>query len=305
MKKTATPASKRRIGWNGLTLTLPISWEVIVSGESHLLIEHDFKPVAEIRWEKVEEWSQDNIFETIRRSFATSEKDVQRISLPKPYAALAHQHRAAGFSWNGEKQLSGLLWQCAICDTVVFCHLFRHPETGSAEVASMLESVHCHLDNGAQPFWSIQDIHLTLPRSFRFSDYTFAAGLSRLAFNDGDLYLQFCRLAPAVKRLEKNPLVQLLDTLQGGLVPEEILADSPQIYECRNRPSASQRLLTRLRRQRPFRWGRIWHDAPHNRLLSVTAESVRPIDLNTVHRICAHYEIIPFTHAAIDVSQPG
>jgi hypothetical protein len=166
----------------------------------------------------------------------------------------------------------------------------------TSQLGAVLDSVQCHRSHGAPSYWSIQDFQLILPPEYTFTDSTFAAGLSRLAFSGNGLKLQFCRLAPAATRLAASSLPQLLGTLVGGPLPEDAITDAPEVYECRNHPSASHRWLARLRRLPPYRWGRIRHDVPHNRLLAVTAESTEAIDLTIVHGLCLHYEIVPPNH---------
>jgi hypothetical protein len=289
----------RDIRWNGLQCTLPQPWDVIVSGPCHLLIEHNFQPVIEIRWEQVASSSGKDFFEIIKSSFArTTETTITKVDLPKDYSTLARQHTPTAVSWEPGVSLNGLLWQCSFCDTVIFCHLIPHPDISPAHLAPVLESVCCHTEKDEPAVWSIQDFQLQIPNFFSFSDFTFAAGLSRLAFRSDTLHLQFCRLAPAAERLRGNSLCQLLNTLQGDLFNEETLINTPALHERKNTPHTAHQLLTRLRRRNPFCWGRIWHDKETNRILAVTAESKRPIDLNTVHSICSHYEIVQTTKTA-------
>lgn len=304
MRTRTFPAGQRLIGWNGLHLTLPVSWEIMVKGPRHLLVESDFAPVLEIRWDTGGNDSLDDIIATARQRFADVQPDVRRICPPESFAALSANTDIAWLSWHGENHPDGLLRQCPDCGTVILCRLFHHRHGMASRIAEVLASVQCHPHPGASPLWSIQDFQLSLPPGFAFIDSTFAAGLSRLAFSGNGLYLQFCRLAPAAARLAAYSLPQLLGTQLGGPLPEDIITNSLMIYECRNKPSTSCRLLSRLRRARPFRWGRIWHDAPHNRLLTVTAESTRAIDLNIVHELCLSYEIVPPNHIETVVDQP-
>jgi hypothetical protein len=299
MNQSTNSDNIRHRGWNGLRCTLPEFWDAIVSGPFHLLIEHDFHPVMEIRWEQVTDNSNKDLFEIIRRNFArTTETTITKVDLPKEFSALAQRHTLTTVSWEPSGRLNGLLWQCSSCSTIIFCNITPHPDISLAQLRPVLESVCCHPENEDLAFWSIQDFQLHIPRSFSFSDYTFAAGLSRLAFRGDGLHLQFCRLAPATERLRGNSLSQLLSTLQGDLVDEETLMNTPTLHERKNMPHTAHQLLTRLRRRNPFCWGRIWHNVEANRILAVTAESKRPIDINTVHSISSHYEIVQIPKAA-------
>ncbi len=295
---TDSPKGTRLIGWNGLQFHLPLTWEVIVSGPCHLLIEYDFAPVLEIRWHTGGNSTPENIFETTRRHFSSTKSNVSKITIPKPYAIFAKRNGVTAVSWHDDNHLDGLIWQSEVSRTVIFCHLFRHTEASSKEVTALLESLQCNVGIPVPCTWSIQDFTLNLPTGFRYIDSTFKAGLSRIAFTNDNLQLQFCRLAPAATRLTTNSLPQLLSTLLGDVSMDETLIDKESLHECQNNPSTFRQFLSRMRKQRPFHWGRIWHDSQNNRLLSLLAESKHPISLNTVHNLCTHYEIIPFIQKA-------
>lgn len=292
MRSRSFAGGQRLIAWNGLHLALPAGWEAMVCGPHHLLLECNFAPVLEIRWAADAKGSPEDILATARHRFTAPHQDVRRIDPPQPLAALSARRGITWLSWQDGGRPDGLLWQCPECGTVVLCRLYRHQPEMASPVAAVLDSIQCHRSTDAPSLWSIQDFQLILPPEYSFTDSTFAAGLSRLAFSGKGLGLQFCRLAPAATRLAASSLPQLLGTLIGGQLPEEALADAHEVYEWSNRPPASRRFLARLRRLPPFRWGRIWHDVPHNRLLAVTAESTTAIDLTLVHELCRHYEII-------------
>lgn len=139
--------------------------------------------------------------------------------------------------------------------------------------------------------WAIQDITISLPSVFQFRDYTFAPGLTRLAFHSTQIHLQVCRLAPARERLAAHSLRDILENLQGETIADAILQNQPAVFETVTSPSLWQQMRMRLKRSKPFQWGKIWHVEESNRILAVTAESIRPIELDTVHKICKQYEI--------------
>lgn len=292
MTQTAPTGSRRLIAWNGLQFCLPPSWEVIVASPRHLLVERDFRPVLEIRWDGSGKGSPADIVESTIQRFTKSGQAARETHVPRPFAAIPGCSGAVGLCWHECERLDGLVWQCPGCRTVLFCHLYHQRQTEEAAVCALLQTLRCCRESGAPSLWSVQDFRLSLPAGFHFRDYTLAAGLSRLAFQGHGLELQFCRLAPASARLADRSLPQLLGQLLGRVQPVEVLTDTPGVHECRNRPRTLPRLWQRLFRRLQFRWGRIWHDAQHDRLLTLTAAGARPIDLDTVHRLCANYEIL-------------
>lgn len=298
----------RRIGWNRIQLELPGGWETIVSGDRNLLIEQNFKPLIDLRWE-IDHSGRDlaEIFQSIQSLLGNrSGCPVTQMEVPEELEPLESMTQCITFSWsatNGpecsdqRKGVNGVLWRCPDCNTILISQLYKHPKIGLAQLASVLSSIRCHqleADANASSFWSIQDFQLTLPTSCRMSAHSFQAGLTRLTFQEDDMRLHFCRLAPAVQRLQQGSMSQLLTSLLGEDAEYQGLIESSHLYECVSSPPLTQQVLKRLKRQYPFRWGRIWHNEYANRLLSVIAESSRPIDLDKVHKFCDKYEIIGF-----------
>ena len=296
----------RRIGWNNIQLELPSGWETIVSGDRNLLIEQNFKPLIDLRWEKDNSGRDlSDVFLSIQNVLGKrSGCPVDKVDVPDELARLASQTGCIAFSWaatagpqcqDSEQKINGVLWRCPDCDTIVIGQLYNHPTIGLNALVSALASIRCHQDDADasdSSYWSIQDIKLTLPASCRMSAHSFQAGLTRLTFQENDMQLHFCRLAPARQRLQQGPISQLLTNLLGKDSEYQGLHESSHLYECISSPPLTQQMLKRLKRQHPFRWGRIWHDEGSNRLLSVIAESSHPIDLEKVHRLCDKYEII-------------
>lgn len=304
----------RQIGWNNIQLDLPHGWETIVSGERNLLFEQNFKPLLDLRWEPDSSGRKlPEVFLSIQDALGKrSGSPVEQVDMPEELSQLAASTNCIAFRWDAaegpecrdrQKRINGLLWRCPQCETLIISQLYRHPTIGLDDLVSVLTSLQCHsqkADNKALTSWSIQDFRLVLPESCRMSAHSFQAGLTRLSFQDNGLQLHFCRLAPATQRLQQNPMPQLLTSLLGTDIAYRDITATPQLYECISSPPLTQQMLKRLKRQAPFRWGRIWHDADANRLLAVIAESSHPIDLEKVHKYCDHYEIIGFQKEPVD-----
>lgn len=304
MSSPSAADSCRQIGWNDLRFSLPAAWEVIVAGPRHLLVEDRLQPMVEIRWERDGAASTESVYLGAVRQLAGSGRTVARRVPPEPYRTTLAHLDVTGLSWQHERQLDGLVWQCRQCGTIIFCSLGDASREAGSAVARLLASLDCRHEPGEPALWSVQDFRLLLPPGYSYVDSTFAAGLSRLAFSGHNLQLQFCRLAPASARLGVGSLACHLRTMLGSPETEEILTETEQAHEQRNRPSAGRRLMARLARKPVFRWGRIWHDSAHDRLLSLVAASSRPIDLETVRHLCRYYEILPLPHSSTSTAQP-
>ncbi len=295
----------RSIGWNALTADIPSSWEITVSGPFHLLMEHRFQPVLEIRWQREARRPMKDIVGSIHRSFRKQlGRPVREIVLPAEFEKLVTTTGARGLSWRDDGAPSGVIWHCPVCDSVIFCHLcsdsVSFPWTDAAQV---LASIRCHSQREKTLLWAIQDFRLVLPATMKLTDYTLAAGLTSLVFKDRRSRHRFCRLAPADHRLAAASLPQLLANL-GGKIPDAVAAiEAATTHERWNTPCVMTRVLQRLRRKMPFHWSRIWHDQSSNRLLAVLVDSARPIDRPAVHTLCRHYEIVPIPQTAAATKQ--
>lgn len=267
--------------------------EVVVAGPRHLLLESSLAPILEIRWQQGSgRQSVDSIIDTIIHRTSDREAVLRPISLPEHIRQLALPH-LRGLSWHDDLRLDGLVWQCPTCQTVIFCHLTNRQQTGYDTLLLLLQTVRCHLDTGQERLWSVQDFRLTLPAAFTFVDSSFAAGLSRLAFSGCGLKVQYCRLAFASARLAQMSLGQLLTEMLGCNQTAETVRETATLCEMRTQPSFWGRLHALLARRPVFSWGRIWHDAAHNRLLAIVAHGKQPIAQATVQQLAITYEILP------------
>lgn len=306
METLTSTESLRQIGWNNIQLALPGGWETIVSGDRNLLIEQNFQPLIDLRWETATRGrTLEEIFLSIQRVLGKrSSCPVERVAVPAELALLEEKTDCIAFSWSANEgpscrdrhqAINGLLWHCPDCATILIAQLYHHPKVALAQLSPVFDSIHCHPPEGENTettYWSIQDFRITLPTSCKMTAHSFQAGLTRLTFQEQDMQLHFCRLAPAKQRLQQGPMSRLLTNLLGEDTKYQELNQSDHHYECINSPPLTQQMLKRLKRQHPFRWGRIWHDEQANRLLSVLAESRSPIDLSRVHKFCDHYEIL-------------
>jgi len=277
-------------GWNGLQFSHPASWQVIVAAPHHLIVESNLSPILEIRWEPSGKSSVEQVIRAAINQLTDSTRSVIRLAPGDTFPGL-DLSQMSGLSWHDNRSLDGLVWQCPVCATVLFLHLSSQ-QTDPVTVASLLQSLRCHKEPEEHSLWALQDFRLSLPPGYTYIDSTFAAGLSRLAFEGHDLRLQFCRLAPASARLAQSSLIALLKSMLDNRDHDEILNDSQLLCEIQTHPTAARRLVAHLSRKPIYRWGRIWHKQQQNRLLSLIIESRHPVNLDSAHHLAKRYEIV-------------
>lgn len=284
----------RIISWNGLKISIPRSCQEIISAPCHLVIESNYLPFLEIRWERQSPRGKGPTAESVYREISRQKNSsCCKADLPPPLAQLVHEKKGIGVSWEGESGDLGIIWQCGQCSTLVFCHLHTHPDFSFEQIAETLMSVECHCDETDFTEWSLQDFHLVMPAGFLFTSSYFGAGLTRLTFQDKDTTLHVCRLAPASEKLAGKTVKDILFTLHDRFSSaESSCRENDNDIECWTTPSLVSQVLHRLRRKKAFCRGHIRHDDINNRLLTVIAESNRPIGPEPSQTIFQHYEIV-------------
>ncbi len=287
---TTANTLQREIAWNGLRFETPQQWEVIISGRNHILFESDFQPVLELRWDSSSnQTTEKRIAKIVKKLQKELELPIAEVPFPSAWKDGLEGYEQTWLSWRDDKLVTGAVLLCEKCGTLLLLRFF-HTDNSPLE---MLTTLHCHVDKGNVTPWSIQDFKLSLPKPFSLLHYNLAAGFTRLSFSAPRAILHVCRIAPARERLKRQKLQNILKTLLG--VPDldenaDILRHTVEYYRS---PSIFSQIIIRLRRQKPFCWARIWHCEDSDRLLAVIMESIRPIDVSTVHAICETYEITP------------
>lgn len=287
-----TDKETRLIAWNGVQLSIPITWEARVSGLRHLVFEKDFQPQLQIRWEIPVQQSPDYLQ---KRSIHFAEQMGSIIldkEVPPQFQQVKSIFGRVTCYRNENGMLEGGILVCTDHHTLVLFQIFSPELKLLQEVSDCLSKLSCGCPTDAMRFWCIQDFSLTLPDSYILKDYTFGAGLTRLSFFKPELFLQICKLGPADSRLHdqalENILITLADTADLAILPGE----SGESFEGSRTPTIPQQVLFRLRREKPFIRAKIWHDAVNNRLLAVVLSSNRPIPPATLHEICRQYAIL-------------
>ena len=289
MQSGATP-DRRLLAWNGLQISHPSTWEPRVTGLCHLIFEEDFQPRLQLRWQKNAKADVTNLELLATKLTGSAGFIFQAEALPPEWRALREKFQLLTCSQRATGAMAGGVLYCQECMTLIYFQVFPGRSESSSEVARSLTTLSCH---GQQELmWRIDDFSLVTPSSFILSDYTFAAGLTRLSFVSGNLRLQTCKLAPADIRLRQQTLGQILTALAGAkglhLHPDR----TGHSCEGSRTPSLPHRLLHMLRRDRPYIKAHIRHDEEKNRLLTVILSGNHPIPETLLQTLCNHHEIV-------------
>ena len=281
----------RKIGWNGIRLAIPGTWEGRLGGHNHLIFEENFSPLLEIRWQKTQKRKSprsQSVFKRIKKTAA----ELYEKDLPSDWSFLKNGYDVTCYGKQDNLPFDTAICVCKQCQTLLLFQLNRkRAETGSLLV-NCLKSLSCHTTADEQVFWSLQDLQLQLPSNYSLIDSSFAPGLTRISFRSRHIILHTCKLAPADARLSNQSLAEILRSLAD--MPDLPVQYSEDDNFCMGQrtPAIGRQLLIRFKRKKPFVRAEIRHDTANNRLLAVILESLRPIPPETSESIYNNYEII-------------
>jgi len=281
----------REIGWNGIRLTIPDTWETRLGGHNHLILEEDFSPLLEIRWQKTRKQKKirsHSILNRIRKTAATLyEKD-----LPPEWSFLKKKYDVTCYGRQNGLPFDTGVCICKHCKTLLLFKLSNPKKKNDSQLIDCLKSLSCHRDTGEPEFWSLQDFQLKLPASYSLIDSSFVPGLTRISFRSKHIILHTCKLGPADIRLASQTLAEILRSLADR--PNLPLQCGEDGDFCKGQlaPTIGRQLILRFKRIKPFVRAEIHHNTANNRLLAIVLESLRPIPPETGESIYNNYEII-------------
>ena len=290
--QTGTKKDKndRLVAWNGLQLFLPKTWDARVSGNHHLVFEKNFLPLLQIRWEHSDNNPSHNIQKRAKHCAAELGLVIAEDSLPEDLQPMQDNFDQVTCYRDENNMIKGGICLCADCRTLVLFQLLAEDPALVQEVNVCLATLSYRKQ--AENLWRIQDFTLNLPLDYTLRDYTFAAGLTRLAFFSGDLFLQTCIIGPADIRLNRQSLEEILITLTGTRQLQLVTEENYNSCTGTRTPTISQQIIFRLRREKSFIRAEIRHDIGSNRLLAVVLSANRPIAPTTLYEVSRQYEII-------------
>lgn len=278
------------IAWNGVRITIPACWETRVTAPCHLVFEDEYLPVLQLRWHRQAGHSRKEVEKMAAAFTGRDETAVADGAVAAEWRQLEERFQRIACSGNKTGTVTAGIFACPQCHTLFQFQIFSGDQPTVKSIVDCLANLSCH--GHAEALWRIQDFSLSTPLSFRLTDYSFLAGLTRLAFAADSLTLETCKLTPADARLETQSLAEILLTLTAIL--DLTIHDDPERESCEGfrSPGIAGRMLLRLRRAKPYVRAKIRHDRPHNRLLAVVLAGSRPIPDTLLPTLIENYAII-------------
>lgn len=282
------------LAWNGLSLTLPATWELAALGRQRLQLARDGKPVLEVRWNRIRGRFS---FEAHLRKLAKAHGKKHREFLAMDDHArwdLPQGMAARSFAWDtsGKRGEGAILYHSASSTAILA------QSGGPAEqFMSILSSLRCHRAEQSVP-WAVYDLRALTPSGFRLEEYALQPGRYRLALRSSRQRLVLHRLAPADILLSGRSLAlwsrERFDaTIKRCQLMMEYTGETAAVTWRRPLPPGRFAGAMALLLNRPLHaYIRVWRPARTNRLLGVEMQGFRPISEDTFQQVVNAYATV-------------
>lgn len=294
----------KEIGWNGLRISVPGLWETDRLGDCYILLANDGFPVLEAKWNKIKgKFSPDKHLKRLKSKHHKLQTNQEIFSwvVPRSWSRILNGFDITGFKWDGNLfSGKGLILFCKDCKRATLLQFYEHRHKKNSVSAlidypGVLSSFQDHNSKGIC-LWSVFDIRAELPEQFKLVRHSFNPGSFELVFEVKDCQVAFYRWSPASVILFDHDL----GSFARKVFPFETCDGVSEFWDCPDSiefmflPSLGfwKKWRQRLRKKKIFKWGRLWHISDANRILGVTAESKRPMDIDFLKNICSRYGIV-------------
>ncbi|WP_373500233.1 hypothetical protein [Desulfococcus sp.] len=308
MESNAIPMELwREVGWNGVRLSVPVSWHPSGIAADSLVFEKDASPVLTLKWEPAR--SRDAFrpgISRIRKGLPGNfRRTLRGAALPDPWRQAldgrfeeADVEGARAFAWGGRAGGGeGLLLGSRQTRRVFLLHFHR---VGSAVHATLPPGVLASFRDGAcggRILWAVYDIRAELPEALRLVRHRFMPGAFELVFRAGAATVRLCRWGPASVLLRNTTLQAFASTR--FTVPSDRFerdpaagAEAVRWMDGHAPPRALQRLIQAVLR-RQARMGKAWRLPGENKILAVQIEAGALPPGNVLDDLCGSFHCLP------------
>ncbi len=284
------PLSKL-IAWNGILLTVPITWEIDSLDASHLLIGEEGLPKAEIKW--TDPPKKFTLIKHLKQFISRSQKQldikIHELPTPKFFSHTQKKFDFFFFSWESETSTgNGTLIFCTKCKRLTMIRFFsKNPGISKAIQESILASFHDHPKED-HTHWQIFGLNFPTPTQFTLLEYSFKPGLYAVSFKHKKIRLEVFSWGPAQFLLSNSTLVdfakQRIPQLTGLAKTGFCSRGSYLEWSFKTQRLKNADAIPLLNRFFLFTVFRICHDPKTNRIFGVLIDSPKQFEMNIMKR---------------------
>lgn len=278
----------QEIGWNGLFLKLPASWEPTVIYPDYLFFEDQGRAVFEIKWQQIRgRYSSDKSLQQLRKTLKDS-GSLHIVNVPSAFHHFLHPRTVSGFELrHGKRKNSGVIIHCPACNRVTLMQWYFDTDDNTQLLENIVTSFADHPED-EQQLWAMYGIRALLPREAGLKSHEFLPGRYIICFDLNGLMLTLYRFKPAAIILQ-NKSIGVFGT---NLVAHEPLEEGNGWASWSHKAAGVDLLLAKLRKKPVVQWMRLWHVHEQNVILGVRAECRRMVATSFLNNICEHYSSI-------------
>ncbi len=288
------PSPKTRpIGWNGISCLLPECWNVIVKGNTHLIIEQNLQPLLEFRWHSDSRSSPkpSRSARILSRISEETGKTPELLNPPPFLDGLARAYEVHAFRLDQHASPAGAIITCRKCSTPILFQFFNTSTSSWDRFSSFFSTFSCCQAELGDTGWAIEDLRFKIPGTYALDTYSFSLGLARLSFKTSAASLKLIRLSSASMHIRQHSLQQLFANFHGtGGEHATRLDDSTLILDVS--PSLRDYLLRTVTRKKIYRWAKFLYCTEKDKILGIRLESSRPLDREQIGYIDNNYGLI-------------
>jgi hypothetical protein len=172
----------RLVGWQGVTLTAPESWNFVAYGgdaqEGSFRLDNEAPTASsplgiEIRWLKQKRAMKDSDLEArlaamFKGKERASRRDETVDSKSKIVDDKAHPERVAtrSYQWKADRKAIGRIWYCGECKRLLIAQVVAGVKGDPSAAGETLASIACHPVDEDWRVWSLYDLQTAVPAGF-------------------------------------------------------------------------------------------------------------------------------------------
>jgi hypothetical protein len=193
MRKSPPVTETSLIGWQGLTLTVPLDWNIGVIGgdrqSGYLRIDGVMMPRMEIKWQQAGKGGV-NLERTLDKFIQGFTKEIAKrkapVNVERNVKLISKRQKrkgdVLGFHWTADHQAYGVLWHCPDCDRIVIAQVMGGLEEDLQPLAvKVLSSLEDHAHQGWDT-WSVYGLEFQMPELFSLEKHKLLTGQLELEF---------------------------------------------------------------------------------------------------------------------------